>query len=425
VYIILKKYNRGLQRSNTIGAFIEMQIFYEQDLSNLFQEGLRQMEVEVLGEDKNQLLNCNEVEYIECLLSKYSIEPLDFDWESKYATDYEAGIPINDYFDDYGREKTISRQIITYHIPYKGNSNILSFRPSSSIIWSTDIKVDTNMSEISFDIVNQSDEPEQIQRDANHTIDSIQRQLANVMKDIEQYNARLESKIVTIVKSRKAELLKQSDLLGSLGVPIKKSPNVPDTFAIQAPKKKTIIKKPTAPNTSFKPEPTLDSSTYNEILKICYHTGVEIERHPTIYKDKDEETLRDYFLMVLSPHFQSVTGETFNKGGKTDILIRHEGKNVFIAECKFWKGIKSYHKTIDQLLGYLTFRDSKAAILCFIKNKELTPVLEQVEAGTSMHSCFVKGYEKTTESQFHFNLHLKKDSTRGVELAVLCFHFSD
>jgi hypothetical protein len=32
------------------------------------------------------------------------------------------------------------------------------------------------------------------------------------------------------------------------------------------------------------------------------------------------------------------TGETFNFQGKTDILIRFEGKNVFIAECKFWKG---------------------------------------------------------------------------------------
>jgi hypothetical protein len=55
------------------------------------------------------------------------------------------------------------------------------------------------------------------------------------------------------------------------------------------------------------------------------------------------------------------TGETFNFQGKTDILIRVEGKNVFIAECKFWKGEKALLATLDQLLSYLSWRDTKAA----------------------------------------------------------------
>jgi len=96
-----------------------------------------------------------------------------------------------------------------------------------------------------------------------------------------------------------------------------------------------------------------------------------MERHASIHKGKDEEALRDFLIMVLFPHFQSVTGETFNKSGKTDILIRHEGHIVFVAECKFWSGIKELHKAIDQLLKYLTWRDSKTALICFVENKEL------------------------------------------------------
>ncbi len=110
-----------------------------------------------------------------------------------------------------------------------------------------------------------------------------------------------------------------------------------------------------------------------------------MERHPAIYGGKDEETLRDHFLMVLSPHFQSTTGETFNKAGKTDILIRHERQNVFVAECKFWGGMKGFHATIDQLLGYLTWRDSKAAVISFVRNKELNPVLETIGKETAKH----------------------------------------
>jgi hypothetical protein len=44
-------------------------------------------------------------------------------------------------------------------------------------------------------------------------------------------------------------------------------------------------------------------------------------------------------------------GETFNFEGKTDILIRVEALNVFIAECKLWKGEKQFLATIDQLLS--------------------------------------------------------------------------
>jgi hypothetical protein len=57
------------------------------------------------------------------------------------------------------------------------------------------------------------------------------------------------------------------------------------------------------------------------------------------------------------------TGETFNFQGKTDILIRVEAKNVYIAECKFWKGEKTLLATLDQLLSYLSWRDTKAALL--------------------------------------------------------------
>lgn len=41
--------------------------------------------------------------------------------------------------------------------------------------------------------------------------------------------------------------------------------------------------------------------------------------------------------------------ETFNSSGKTDILIRVENRNIFIAECKFWRGPKSFGEAIEQL----------------------------------------------------------------------------
>jgi hypothetical protein len=171
-------------------------------------------------------------------------------------------------------------------------------------------------------------------------------------------------------------------------------------------------------------EPTaLDEARYQRILEILHQTGVEMERHPGVYEGRGEEALRDHLLVALSPNFQSATGETFNKTGKTDILIRHEGKNVFIAECKFWSGLKVFYETIDQALGYLTWRDSKAAVICFIPNKELDPVLRQIEAETLKHPCFLKYHGERADGWYNFEFHLKDDRTRSVKVAVLCFHF--
>jgi hypothetical protein len=35
--------------------------------------------------------------------------------------------------------------------------------------------------------------------------------------------------------------------------------------------------------------------------------------------------------------------------------MRHEGKNIFVAECKLWRGPKAHLEALDQLLSYLTW----------------------------------------------------------------------
>ncbi len=174
----------------------------------------------------------------------------------------------------------------------------------------------------------------------------------------------------------------------ALGIPLRRTANAPQTFAVPVIPKKLVVKPPSS-EAVHKTDPTLDDQTYQHILSIIHDAGVGMERLPSTYANKQEEDLRDYLLIPLCTHYQYSTGETFNKKGKTDILIRHEGANVFFGECKFWKGIKAFHETIDQILGCLTWRDSKAAIVCFINNKELNPVLKQIATGAPQHLCFV------------------------------------
>ena len=92
-----------------------------------------------------------------------------------------------------------------------------------------------------------------------------------------------------------------------------------------------------------------------------------------------EEDLRQHFLVQLNGQYEGqASGETFNFEGKTDILIRAEGRNVFIAESKFWRGPESLRETIDQLLGYASWRDTKTAILIFNRQKNFSEVLAKI-----------------------------------------------
>jgi hypothetical protein len=207
-------------------------------------------------------------------------------------------------------------------------------------------------------------------------------------------------------------------------IPVKKNLNVPQSFALPMIKREPIIKFSTQ-DKNVSTNPALDETVYIDILKICHELGTEIERHPSIYFSKHEEDLRNLFLMFLSPHFKSVSGKTFDTSGNSDIVIPYQNSNVFVAECEVWKGIKAFYKAIEQVLSNCTWHDTKTAILCFIQNKYLLPVLDQIENKTSKHSCFVKSRGKLFNSWFNFEFHLPHDTSRRVVLAVLCFYLPE
>ena len=104
-----------------------------------------------------------------------------------------------------------------------------------------------------------------------------------------------------------------------------------------------------------------------------------MERSPRAFKDMVEEDLRSHFLVQLNGQYEGqATGEAFNYEGKTDILIRTEGKNIFIAECKFWTGPSGLNDALNQLLGYTSWRDTKVALLVFNRDRATSTVVNRI-----------------------------------------------
>jgi hypothetical protein len=161
---------------------------------------------------------------------------------------------------------------------------------------------------------------------------------------------------------------------------------------------------------------------FEEILGIVKGMAHVMERSPSAFKNMGEEDLRQHFLVQLNGQFEGdASGETFNYDGKTDILIRRDDRNVFIAECKFWAGPKTIAETIDQILGYLSWRDTKAAIVLFVRNKKFSDVLARIVPVVEAHANHKTTLPVSEETDFRFVFGQREDPNREIQLAVLLF----
>ena len=102
-------------------------------------------------------------------------------------------------------------------------------------------------------------------------------------------------------------------------------------------------------------------------------------------------------------------------------LSLFKGRTFFIAECKFWKGAKSLLETVDQILGYLGWRDTKCAILLFNRKRNFTQVLNQVLPTIEEHPHFVTFEGRRNETEFSFTFRRPDDVDRRLSLTVLAF----
>jgi hypothetical protein len=401
----------------------EFRVFWETDFSEYAQEKIESIKKRIHSERGEYILNVNENEYVEHLVSQGSIDPLVLHFDRKEASSREEMIPAERFPGQFNvfAGRSYPKPIITYHVPVSGDLGLLRCVPNPRLLVTHTVRLEAGA--ISFEFVDFYGDAEQIRRDADNVLDTLKQQSSSLAKNVADFNVSLRNHAENQFKARKNDLLKHSGTLAKLGVPIRKASNVPQTFAVPA-QRKQIAPRPSVTGIPAKPpDPTMDDAIYQEILQVIHDSGKVFERLPRTYADKNEESLRDHLILQLEPRFDySTTGETFNKQGKTDILIRHEKSNLFVAECKFWGGAKNHSETIDQILSYLTWRDSKTAIVYFMDTKEMAAPLSAIEDSSPKHPCFVRLNERKEASWFDYTFHLPGDKNVAIRLSILCFH---
>ena len=408
-----------------------IKLYSEASLDSFLNSKRNYIVSEINGYDDNYILDVGEAQIIDYLTANTFLEFPTISKENAYLTETKRDINARDFppefiMSHYGSGRSIEKAVIVYNLPYSGMIDLLRYRPNTySPLVGMDMHIDTTDHVVVIEIVNFYDDVERIRRSYEDQLRYIFCCYDNLKSEVDSFNGQLEKFIKVTISNRKQGILKTHNLISSLGVPIRQSSSAPQTFSIPSPKlREKIIVRPTVSSTGYVPEPTLDESSYNRILELINDVGITFERLTATYSDKCEEDLRDHILLFLDPYFEkgSASGETFNKSGKTDILIHYEGSIVFIAECKFWRGEKIHLQTLDQLLSYLTWRDSKTAVIIFIKNKEITKVLKTVRRATGEHPNFIKELPQTSNSWFNYVFSLPGDSNKELKIAILMFH---
>jgi hypothetical protein len=403
-----------------------MILFGEQTIDEVLNKIHVSIERKIESERENYILNVSQTEYTEFLYQEFALDVPELHFDEVSIDSYEKDIPAERFPFNYHvyPGKFYKKDVIRFHIPFSGDKDILGCRPSRYTL-SGGYEVNISGNSIVFEYINFDNDHEKIKREYDQTINKIVSNHNSLRNDCQTFNDNLPHKINSLFTQRKQRFLSKNNLLSQIGIPIKKKEGVPKTFSVPKVQNREKIRiKPEVFESGFQPEPTLDNNTYNQILSIINDVGKNFEKYPSTYADKDEESLRDHILLILQPNFNgaSATGESFNKSGKTDILIRHESSNVFIAECKFWKGSKSHLSTIDQLLRYSTWRDTKSCIILFVKNKKITSVLDSIKTSTEQHSNFLSAEGEQDINWFKYRFHLNGDRNRELHISVLVFH---
>lgn len=243
---------------------------------------------------------------------------------------------------------------------------------------------------------------------------------------IAEFNAELAMDALAQIEARRADVLARREFLGDLKVAVRQRADAPGPITPPVRRRPAALP---APGGEPPPPPPIGGEEldrlYREILQNMRSMGRSLERTPSSFNDKSEEELRDQFLLILNTHYEDQAyGEAFNKSGKTDILIRLAGKTVFIAECKWWNGKAAIAATFAQLYSYATWRDSRLAIIFFVRAKDMSTVFDAAAATIEARAEIDQLARDDDERELRCRLHWPDDETRRAELTVQFFHLS-
>ena len=406
-----------------------IELFSNCETTTYFDRKIDEIKSKINNFSDEEILCMNFNEWINYFLDEYKIQPITLFIEniSRDISSTKVKPPNSSYRISINEYESglydIDGYKVTFNIPFDGNTELLYLKPSKWFLSKFFVEniLYNNNDNYHFIVFTFSDTKQELESKKNEDyIDNKFNQIFkdyiktinNINYDTEQYNAKLEPFISKCLDNRKKKADDLIDIGKKFNIPLKQNPNAPNITPVLL--KKVPIKKPIIPEMK-KPEEEYQilSSDYDYIKRIIQFSGSSMEKAAKTFSKLEEEELRDIIIAFLNSHYlPTATAETFSKIGKTDIHILFDNKAAYIAECKIWHGEKKFQEAIEQLFGYITWRDIKTSLIIFNKeNKDFIKLLNTIKTSLDNFSAckiitqnkknewlceFKKGDENTT-----------------------------
>lgn len=317
-------------------------LFASHDLRAIIENQRNSLRKEVEQMDANRLLNTAPTDLSKYLVEKYSLTAPVLRRDNWSADVQETQIDVrndpNRWITDRSRPCLIPGQRVTIEVPFEGEAELLYAQASTVSTNNPRAEIRGKSIFLNFDITHDGSQRD-IKQESEKILNDIEQHLGWVRTDVNGFMQGLAGEADRAIVSRRERILANQGRAASLGIPLKNRADAPKTFVLPDVKRKVVPTLPPATSSAYAPEPVLDMETYEHILTVVQNMAHVMERSPSAFKTMGEEDLRQHFLVQLNGQFEgAATGETFNVNGKTDILLRANDRNVFIGECKYWKG---------------------------------------------------------------------------------------
>lgn len=175
-----------------------------------------------------------------------------------------------------------------------------------------------------------------------------------------------------------------------------------------------------------------DGADFEHLLQVLEDTGRRIETTSTGAVRPDDSALRDVFAQALRDSGvvalnggRSTPSLLPTMTGSTDIVARANGQNVFVADCSTWQGQKALLGCVDLLMGRLAGRQTCAAAIILVRNREFSLVVDAAQRAMSHHPGYLRFEGRRSPVRLDYRFHLKDDPRGEVALSVLLFHLPD
>lgn len=388
-------------------------------IPDYYRAAIEKIKKEVESKDDKYILGVNLNEYIEYIYDDYALPAIEIDEPRKQTIrKIKKTKEVGDYSGESFKKEIVEAKITIYFNPKHNIEWSLKLRPSSGY--------HTHKFPVSIDGDTLTLETLANDQDINHELKMLFEEVGNKNKEIEPQNQQLKKQVEQIVQQRYERIRDEEDrfeaLINKVSIPLvrKEGIVIPDITKLEIANEYRTLVPPTATKIT---EPSLDKEKVNAVIGLIEGCCRSWELSPQTYSDFEEDKLRDIILSSLNSVFRgSATSETFSKKGRTDIYLNIPQGQILIAECKIWDGAKKFHETVDQILNYLTWRNSYGMVINFSRNKGFTSVLETLFAEIPKHGQYRKGLNELEMTHFVSYNSLLEDERKLVELHYLSYN---